>query len=217
MLNQEIIKSEEIVEKPKVIFIDWNKTLSASHFWRNLPDVETVMFLANRHLLMPWMRGQSTAEEICQVLSGQTGVSYDLIFNELKDSCANMEFVDSRLPELIAKIRSNGVKVVLATDNMDCFVRFTAPALQLNNLFDDILVSCNLKILKNDVQGNSIPFFEDYFKRNNLSYNEVVLLDDSAEMGKAYRQLGLPVVVINNRERLLEVLGGYAEDNYDYE
>jgi hypothetical protein len=203
---------------PKVIFIDWNQTLSASHFWRSLPNVETVMFLANRHLLDPWMRGDCTAEEICQVLAGQTGISQEVIFSKLKESCETMEFVDDEVPGLIERIKAKGIKVVLATDNMDCFSRFTVPALRLDRLFDGLLISCDLKILKNEIRDKEIIFFTDYFRQNDLCYAEAVLLDDSARTSKEYWQLGFPVIIIDDKEKLLEVLRGFAgEGDYHYE
>jgi FMN phosphatase YigB (HAD superfamily) len=206
MLDQEGIR-----KKPKVIFIDWNKTLSNSHFWRNLPDVETVLFLANRDLLAPWMKNEYSSEDICQALSAQTGIPYEDIFKALQESCATMEFVDPKLPELIAKVRANGIKVVLATDNMDCFTRFTVPALHLDQIFDDTLASCDLKILKRDVETNSIPFFDGYLKKNGFTYAEAVLLDDFVEMGKLYSRLGLDVDVVRNVSELIEALENYAK------
>jgi hypothetical protein len=196
--------------EPKVIFIDWNKTLSDSHFWRHFPEAETVMFLANRELLNPWMRGELSSEKICQTIAEETTFSESDIFNDLKESCAVMEFVDPEIPELIKKIRARGIKVVLATDNMDCFSRFTVPALKLKELFDDVLVSCDTKILKVEVRESCIPFFKKFLTENNLKYSDTVLLDDSDWFAEAYEALGLPVTVIENKEKLLAVLRGYA-------
>jgi FMN phosphatase YigB (HAD superfamily) len=196
--------------EPKVIFIDWNKTLSESHFWRHFPEAETVMFLANRELLNPWMRGECTSEKICQTIAEETTFSESDIFNDLKESCAVMEFVDHEVPELIRKIRARGIRVVLATDNMDCFSRFTVPALKLRELFDDVLISCDMKILKVEVWESCIPFFKKFLTENNLTYADTVLLDDSDWFADEYERLGLAVTVIENKEKLLATLRGYA-------
>jgi len=196
--------------QPKIIFIDWNKTLSDSHFWRHFPEAETVMFLANRELLNPWMRGELSSEKICQTIAEETTFSESDIFNDLKESCAVMEFVDPEIPGLIKKIRARGLKVVLATDNMDCFSRFTVPALKLQELFDDVLISCDMKILKVEVRESCIPFFKNFLTENNLKYSDTVLLDDSDWFAEAYEALGLPVNVVENKEKLLAVLRGYA-------
>ncbi len=102
---------------------------------------------------------------------------------------------------LINQLRATGTKVVLATDNMDSFVRWTIPALGLTNYFDDILDSFSLKALKRDFdeQGNS-RFFSGYLSKNNLLPTDCVLIDDSPDIdnnlttwGITYRQID-PIV-----------------------
>jgi len=100
---------------------------------------------------------------------------------------------------------------VIATDNMDTFERFTVPSMRLKDIFDDFLISHSLRVLKGDVQENSIPFFDGYLNKNNLIYMETVLLDDCADYTGAYDRLGLQIIQITSPEKLVNVLKEYAD------
>jgi FMN phosphatase YigB (HAD superfamily) len=210
-----------MINQPKIIFIDWYQTLSNSLFWEHLQDVnhsynkyfeaiEKSMFQNNRHLINPWMRGEHTSEDMTQILSENSGVPQDIILNELAESCRNMKFVSDEIPELINKIKSKEIKVVIATDNMDTFERFTIPAMKLEELFDDFLISHSLELLKGDVQENSISFFDEYLNKHNLNYQDVVLLDDCVDDTGTYDRLGLSIIQIASPEKLVNVLKEYA-------
>ena len=99
---------------------------------------------------------------------------------------------------------------MIATDNMDTFERFTVPSMRLKDIFDDFLISHSLRVLKGDVQENSIPFFDGYLNKNNLTYMETVLLDDCADYTGVYDRLGLQIIQIISPEKLVNVLKEYA-------
>ncbi|MFA6421843.1 MAG: hypothetical protein WCV92_00330 [Candidatus Buchananbacteria bacterium] len=200
------------MNNPKIIFIDWHKTLSNSFFWSGNLKYSDVFFKHNRELINPWMRGEYTAEEVCKILSDQNNFDFDDVLKSLRESCGRMTFVSDKIPELIKNIRSKGIKVIVATDNMDTFSRFTIPELDLKNIFDDFLLSYDLKVLKNDVGENSIPFFDDYLNKNSLDYRDCVLLDDSGS-SSVYDSLGFKSVMIGNGDELLDVLENILKIN----
>ncbi len=206
---------------PKVLFLDWDKTLSNSLFWSSLRNenhphniyadkIEKTLFAENRHFLKPWMKGEYSAEDICSMVSEKSNIPFNVIFDGLKESCSGMEFVSEKIPALIFKIRSKGIKVIVATDNMDTFMRFTVPGMNLLEIFDDFLVSHDIKFLKNEITEDTIPFFDGYLKKNNMGYEEAVLLDDHADMGDTYGKLGLEIIQILGPETLLNSLKKYA-------
>ena len=88
---------------------------------------------------MEWMRGKVDAEDITALLSDRFGYSRETIFQDLKESCEAMRLVSDEVFPLVRKLRNNGTKCVIATDNMDTFTRFTVPALRLSEHFDGIL------------------------------------------------------------------------------
>jgi hypothetical protein len=83
--------------------------------------------------------------------------------------------------------------VVIATDNMDTFHRWTVPGLRLHTLFDDVLNSWQLRALKEDVgqDGRSL-FFANYLRAHGIGRGESLLLDDCDERSaKTIRQYGV--------------------------
>lgn len=198
---------------PKVIFIDWYKTLSFSHFWEHLEDqkIENFIFAKeNRFLIDSWMRGNFSAEEICQIIANNTNLNFDFIFAELVLSAKKLTLVDKKIPNLISKIRNKGIKTIVATGNMDTFRRFTIPSLKLENIFDDFLISSELGLMKFETEENKIPFFEKYLQGNNLKYSDVVLLDDKTDKTGVYEKLGFKIEKIDSTKKLLKLLNHFS-------
>lgn len=204
----------------KTIFVDWDKTLSTSVFWeqmknsdsshnRDFDRLEEFVFKQNKHLVSDWMLGKYNSEEICRKISEAIELNYKTVFNELAISASNMVFVDSRIPEVINKIRKNGRKVVVATDNMDTFRRFTIPGMKLDGLFDDFLISNELKCFKYHTSGGKLPFFESFLKKNKLTYKEVALIDDSVEKTGYFNRMGFKIEYIRDKNDLLNHLNEY--------
>jgi FMN phosphatase YigB (HAD superfamily) len=104
-----------------------------------------------------------------------------------------MQLISENSLNLVTALRSKGIKVVIATDNMDTFHRWTVPSLRLDSYFDHILSSFELRALKADTdeQGRSL-FFTSYLKSNAIDPGESLLLDDSDEaFGQIIRQAGI--------------------------
>lgn len=204
----------------KVIFLDWCGTLSVSKFWEHLADpnhqyhnylqpIEEFLFKQNYYLIKGWMLGRLTSEEICQKIGKGTGLNAGIIFNELAKSAREMKFIDSQVPEILKK-NKNKTKIVVATDNMDTFRRFTVSGMKLEKIFDDFLVSNEIGCFKYDLSGSGIPFFDDYLRKNSLSYKDAVLIDDSEEKTGTFEKLGFSIRKVSNQNKLLEVLQDYV-------
>jgi len=204
----------------KTIFIDWDKTLSTSVFWEQLKDMnspynhyfdrlEEFFFKQNEHLVNNWMLGKYNSERVCKKISKAIGLSCKAVFNELAISASNMVFVDFRIPEVLKRIRKKGTKLVVATDNMDTFRRFTIPGMKLYDLFDDFLISNELKCFKYSVSSGKLPFFEGFLKINKLTYKEVILIDDSVEKTGYFEKIGFRIKYIKDKKDLLNHLNEY--------
>lgn len=191
----------------KTIFFDWNKTLSNSLFWEQLGNPEheryswnapisTFLFKENRHLISEWMKGLIDARGIVEKISSQYDYSADVLLEDLVESCRNMKFVSDEVLPLIQQLRENGVRCVIATDNMDTFMTYTAPGMGLEEYFDGFLSSFDLKRFKYDTEGECIPFFDDYLQQYGLSYVDVVLVDDSPDKTGIYEKLGFDIIQI---------------------
>ncbi len=208
-------------KNPKVLFIDWHQTLSYSSFWSQLDDpkhpysvyyplIQRWLFRDNIPLVDRWMRGAITYPEICGMVAAANGLEADVVRDTLEQSAAAMELCSDEVRSLIANIRNQGVKVILATDNMDTFSKITVRNLSLDRLFDGILVSSERGCLKYEVNDDSIPFFDPFLRAHNFAYAEAVLLDDSEDRSGTYQRLGFKITAIKNPAHLIEELRKYS-------
>ncbi len=175
----------------KVVFLDWDGTLCASRFWGQWATgemagayqvIQNEFFAHHGDFIVRWMRGAESAETACSLLSGITGVSSEELLEGLAESCREMQFISIAIPSQIKQLRDKGVKVVLATDNMDTLSRWTLPALMLDGLVDEVLNSYALQALKRDISplGESL-FFAEYLKMHQILPGESLLIDDSGK------------------------------------
>ncbi len=190
----------------RVVFVDWYGTLSVSNFWGHFENpsherhalfsrIEKTLFVENRELLIPWMTGKLNSEQVLRVVSDKLGLSYEMLFEEFVASCKEMRLVSDQALPLVKSIRSKGVRVVIATDNMDCFSRWTVPALKLEDEFDAILDSFRLKALKDAIgaDGESL-FFGRYLASSGISPQQAVLVDDSETSRSTARAIGIDYI-----------------------
>ena len=194
------------MKRYKCLFVDWHLTLSTSVFWEQFSDpahpqhrlfafMQSALFApAGVEIwLLPWMRGAFTSEAVVQGVCRGTDLDPFFALQELQTSCQQMRLVSEAVPQYVADLRAKGLRVVIATDNMDTFHRWTVPGLRLHTLFDDMLNSWQLRALKEDVgqEGRSL-FFADYLQAHGIGRGESLLLDDGDEaFGRIIRQFGI--------------------------
>ncbi len=201
----------------KVIFIDWYGTLSVTKFWHQLANPEhkyhayaarldTIVRLESKSIIQPWMRGQLSSEAAIRKIAKATNISYDFLFQEFVKSVSTMSLVPGAL-SLIEKIRSSGVAVAIATDNMDSFTRWTVPTLNLKQNFDYILNSATIKALKADMaeSGENI-FFSRFLREHALLPANCMLLDDSLTIGPIVESMGMHFKPVAFERGLVPVL-----------
>ena len=111
----------------------------------------------------------------------------------LQASCQQMRLVSDAIPDLMTRLRTYGLRIVIATDNMDTFHRWTVPSLRLHTLFDDILSSWQQRALKADKDDDGRSrFFAGYLQAYQIGRGQSLLLDDGDEdVGNIIRQFGI--------------------------
>ncbi|HTE58051.1 MAG TPA: hypothetical protein VK694_04870 [Verrucomicrobiae bacterium] len=180
--------------KYDTLFIDWDGTLSQSRLWGHWKDdpkraddyqsIQECVFQSSDpdDTFQRWMLGKLTTEQALAVAAAKTGIDYAQLLEHMRHSCQNMSFIDERLPHLLRAVQERGVRIVIATDNMDCFTRWTVPALRVNTFSDDILSSHLVGAFKRETatDGSSL-FFGDYLRRHTMQPGQVALLDDGAK------------------------------------
>ncbi len=168
--------------------MDWDGTLSNSRFWDRwigsdkYERIQTELFMNARGMLNEWMCGSISYRTVLKYLEDRTGIEYKELEDELRYSAEHMEFIDREVIDLIGKLRNSGIKIVVATDNMDTFNQWTVPALNLNALFDEVLVSDANEVLKAHIHNDgSSLFFGRYLRQNAIDPTETVLIDNSKD------------------------------------
>jgi FMN phosphatase YigB (HAD superfamily) len=180
--------------------------MSGSRFWghwagHSLYDaaharIQRQFFAASPEILTQWMRGQWSAETIAAEIARRTNVPEAELLAGLQESCERMQLYDARLLAAVADVRQKGTKVVIATDNMDTFTRWTVPALGLEYHVDGILDSYSLRALKSDKDGaGTSKFFARYWADSGVEPSATVLIDDGEhnavvqDFGMQYRRV----------------------------
>ena len=203
----------------KILFLDWHKTLSNSLFFEQLNNqnhphhtykqaIEKSLFVTRKYILKDWMEGVVNSEEVMDLVAKDTGISSKILLSDLADSCASMKFCNPEIPNIIKKIRSQGTRVVIATDNMDSFRRFTVPGMKLEELFDDFLISSELGCMKRLLAEKTLVFFDDYLKNHATPISKTILMDDSIE--ENFLKSGLPTFEVKNSDSFITELNKYA-------
>lgn len=187
----------------QTLFVDFDGTICHDRFWRSLSSsenkqIQDLLFSGNNSTVTDWMRGAYTSEEINQLVVKETGLAYEYLWETFVHDCKNMS-VQTEILELVHQLR-NKFHVVLITGNMDCFNRFTVPALQLDEYFDVIVNSFYEKQLKTDNNGSS---FVKHVKGN---IRDAILIEDSEKSCEIFKGLGGNACRVTNREDTLKHL-----------
>ncbi len=189
----------------EALFVDWDGTLSHSKFWADCPpdvlDPEMVerftsfLFKGSHDIVQQWMKGAQSTTAVVGMLAIEFGLDAHTLHSQLERSCRAMQFAHPAVPDQVRRLREQGIKVVIATDNMATFNDWTVPALGLRSMFDGILNSCQQGAFKKDIVDGRSPFFDDYLHQHGLRSGETVLIDDSphnavvTQHGMGFRQV----------------------------
>lgn len=162
-----------------LLLVDYDGTICFDRFWRSIDplvftQIQTHLFGADRSLVRSWMRGQMSSEEINQFLAERMGIEFNELWRIFVDDCKTMKVSKDTLRR-VSKIRSK-FKAILLTDNMDCFSRFTVPALKLDGYFDEILNSADHGVMKDDAEG---LLFQSLITQRSAEFRNCWLIDNS--------------------------------------
>lgn len=202
----------------KTIFIDWHGTLSNSRFWDRWAKDENKQHLHQlaQHALFEdaegllvlndWMRGLRSVDNVIGYIHDTTGIPSADLEDELRYTSENMAFINPDVVDRVETLRSMGVKVVIASDNMDTFRLWTIPAMGLEDMFDGILTSETQGALKSQIdEAGFSQFFGHYLQQNNLQPSEAVLIDDNEKL-RLVESLGLDFLHVNETADLVSYL-----------
>jgi len=186
-----------------LILLDWSQTLSVSRFWEPwftsddaaLRDLAVRMagaiFDRPNDLLDRWCLGEVSAEDVVAEVAVAAGIDPVLALEGLEASCRGMRFLSDDILPMVEALRARGVRVGIATDNMDTFTRWTVPALGLDRWFDPILNSSDLGAVKSGpLAGGRHPFFSDMLDGLEPG-TQVYLVDDGGKTAPVAEAIGV--------------------------
>lgn len=197
----------------QTVFLDWRGTICTSLFWEQwaddpaschlIPRLQSALW-SSRRLVRRWMRGQMSAEEVIAEIAPQMGISPARLLHDLQVSCEQMVIAPG-IADACRDLCERGVSVVIATDNMDTFGRWTVPRLGLGVIVDDILDSSVLGALKEDTapDGSSL-FFSAYIGAAGLG-RRMLLIDDRSE-ALLVQRFGIDVAIVQYPAETLVLL-----------
>ena len=193
------------MNKP-ILFIDFDGTICFDKYWRDLPKneyklIQNFLFIENKHIVESWMIGKYSSEEVNKIISDSLKLSYKMIWDTFVEDCKTMS-VDMDILESILKLRET-YQTVLITGNMDCFSRFTVPALNLNLYFEHIINSADTGSLKDENEGS---IFINYAKKLGTDISKCILIDDSEKICNLFNMLGGTPFNVNTEKNIKSYL-----------
>lgn len=202
--------------KIHTIFFDWYHTLSNDNFWGHIKNNNPKLYqeITNKVFNNPdisvkeWMRGFISTNEIIKKISNDDK-EFNFLKNELIHSVKNTKFANKDIIVLLNKLKQKGIKLVIATDNMDVFMDYTVPSLNLYNYFDNIICSSDINCLKIDLFSEKPRFFEDYLSKNNINYKDCLFIDDQKKFIDFYKKYGMNTERIENTDDIENIVRKY--------
>ncbi|MEQ4725671.1 hypothetical protein [Nonomuraea sp. B19D2] len=196
----------------RVVFVDWHGVLSCDPFWASiLENARHPLHLQLVKGLAPiftgegahaWMKGQVSSAQVIASMGIKLDRRFrdDFLQRRLLADCARMR-VNVPLFEMLREVKTSA-SIVVSTDNADCFadtfrrVRKTRrpaghrPAATLAEwafVCDDMICSSDVAVLKSE---GVVGFFGPWLSRHGMTFQDALLIDDSANNCAAFRQQG---------------------------
>lgn len=192
--------------KKQNIFVDFDGTICFDYFWQSAPEeikgtIGKFLFQDNTFLLEDWMRGQKSSEDINKIISERCDLDYNMIWEFFVKDCENMYIPEDILTALSSCKKNN--TLILITDNMDCFNRFTKKQLKLSEYFHYIFNSYDYGILKDDpLQKGLFRKIVDMYK---FDIQKSVLLDNSQKNCDLFSQLGGSSFLVKDKRDVVSI------------
>lgn len=173
-----------------ILFIDFDGTLCHDRFWRNIDasnfeKIQIFLFSENKIIVNEWMRGIHSSEHINKLISKELNVPFEKVWSIFVADCENMNAPNDVLNRI--ENLKKYFYTILITDNMDCFTRFTVPALKLNSFFDLIINSFDNKKFKSDNNGE---IFVQIANERGAKIGDSILIDNSKGDCATFSKLG---------------------------
>ncbi len=172
-----------------ILFIDFDGTICFDRFWRSIEadkfkQIQDFLFSADISIVNDWMCGAYSSEDINRLVSNELNIPFEILWKTFVRDCRTMTISKNTLSR-IRKLKKI-YEIVLITDNMDSFTRFTVPAHKLYLFFDSIINSYENKKLK---EHNSGEVFLEQVNKRGLKMHDCILIDNSKKICTLFSKL----------------------------
>jgi FMN phosphatase YigB (HAD superfamily) len=178
----------------RCVVFDYGFTLSSGFYFNVSPPgvtdweerLQKTVFRGNDDTITdPWMRGEIGLAEIAGLLTREIGLGTEEILWYLRRGCTDLGF-NEEVYQFARWVRSNSLKSVLVTANMDVFSDVVVPSHGLDDLFDVIVNSADVGTCDKTVLW-SLAFNA---LGCGISYRDSLLIEDGEKNPAAFRKLG---------------------------
>lgn len=141
--------------------------------------------------------GEVNEEELLMNLSSLKGVSLE----EVNKSFYSLVSINNEVVSYIKDLRNLGYRIILCSNAQSTFLRKIMEDNSLNSLFDDIFISSEIKLLKDDQR-----FFEKVINDLNINKEETILIDDNSKNIETARQFGIDGILFKDINSIKSIL-----------
>ncbi len=181
--------------KTKTFAFDFDGVLSGDYFYANLKEtypevhrfIQEKVFSSESGMVDRWMRGQLTSDQVNEFISKNTEIDFNELSKLFIESVKAMR-LESRLISLAEKLKEGSCKIALVTNNMDVFNKITVAHHQLGRIFPVIVNSFDYGVMKHEENGKLFDIAMSQLGNN--SYEDALLIDDSAKARNMFEQKG---------------------------
>jgi FMN phosphatase YigB (HAD superfamily) len=209
---------------PRVLFVDWHGVLSDASLWysirsndrhpfRQRLELKTNhLFRENWPMVAAWMRGDYSSESIVNYLdiTPPASARSDYFLRKLYSDCRRMPIYEPMVEAL--KWARTSSYVVIATDNMDCFIDAARERRDIRRFADDIISSSDVGVLKaEDPHG----FFGGWLHDHGLTFADALLVDDGKDNCRAFSDAGGDAHYVSSPPNASEVIRTIVQESLE--
>lgn len=147
-----------------------------------------------------WDKGEMNLDQMYDALSKITGVPAEKMWETFFEK----QLLNDDVVNLIRELKNN-YKIYLFSNHQGELLRKLLQMHGITELFDDIIVSSEHKLIK-----PSNEFFNILLKVARVKRDEIIFIDDSAKNVEAAREFGIKSILFKDTEGLKKSLKSFA-------
>lgn len=199
--------------KIKAIIFDFGGVIGIGNGWKDVAKrYGEHLNLPEDKLYLPLIKGYNrlktsriTEEEFWSGVSKDTGVKIDgKLRKKLEKLITSYGSVDTDMLSFIKKLKKD-YPIYLLTNHVKFWFEKTRSEYKLDNLFDSILTSYNLKQKKPDKS-----IYSTVLKMIKLKPQDCIFIDDQEKNVESAKKAGINAICYKGIENLKEELAGYG-------